>query len=258
MLRAFPKIVEGESPNDEGEIVTIKVEEESEEDKDVEADCKLIGILRSMEDCCTIKIEGSLKDVGMVVLIDRSASHNFISQKLTSTLGLKVTPMVAKGKKLRDGPKVFSVGVCKGIRITLESHVFVLDAMVLELGGVGRGDGSIVVEHSRKGSHGLEKFNHAILASGSIDINSRSGSGPRKIMFTQHFPYKPTFGKLRGLVVQGDSHRLLDQFPPLFQEQIQLPRRSPSSSYQVSFMRENRELSILLFWKGVRSWVSHC
>lgn len=37
MSRA-PTTVEGESLDDEGEIVTIEVEEESEEDKDVEAE----------------------------------------------------------------------------------------------------------------------------------------------------------------------------------------------------------------------------
>lgn len=87
----------------------------------------------------------------MVVLIDSGASHNCISQKLTSALGLKVTPMVAKGIELGDGHRLFTG--CHGVGVRR----------------IGCGDGSIVVEYSRKGNHGLEKFNHAILASGSID-----------------------------------------------------------------------------------------
>lgn len=124
-----------ESLNDDGEIVTIGAEEELD-DEEVEAECKLIGVLGSMEGCRTMKIESGLEDVGIVVaLIDNETSHNFISQRLTSAVG-QVTPMVAKGIKLGDGHKVFLVEVYQRIGINLGFHVFVLDAMVLEFGGL--------------------------------------------------------------------------------------------------------------------------
>lgn len=44
--------------------------------------------------------------------------------------------MVAKGIKLGNGHKVFPVEVYQRIGINLRSHVFVLDAMVLEFGGL--------------------------------------------------------------------------------------------------------------------------
>lgn len=59
---------DGESLNDEGEIVTIEAEEELD-DEEVEAECKLIGVLGSMEGCRTMKIESGLKDVGIVVAL---------------------------------------------------------------------------------------------------------------------------------------------------------------------------------------------
>lgn len=83
-----------------------------------------------------MKIEGKLGDVEVVVLVDSGASHNFISPKITVALGLQVTPMAAKSIKLGDGHRVFSQGVCKGVRINLGPMVIVVDALVLDLGGL--------------------------------------------------------------------------------------------------------------------------
>lgn len=108
----------------------------SESEEETEAECKFIGVLGSMGEYRTMKIEGKLGDVDVVVLVDRGASHNFISPKITVALGLQVTPMAAKSIKLGDGHKVFSQGVCKGVRINLGPMVIVVDALVLDLGGL--------------------------------------------------------------------------------------------------------------------------
>ncbi|KAH1034725.1 hypothetical protein GYH30_054917 [Glycine max] len=126
---------EGESLNEEGEIVTMEVQKEDSEDE-VEAECTLIGVLGSMGEYHTMKIEGKLENVDVVVLVDSGASHNFISPKITAALGLPITPMAAKNIKLGDGHKVVSQGVCKGVRINLGAMVVVVDALVLELGGL--------------------------------------------------------------------------------------------------------------------------
>ena len=83
-----------------------------------------------------MKIEGKLGDVDVVVLVDSGASHNFISPKITAALGLQVTPMAAKSIKLGDGHRVFSQGVCEGVSINLGPMVIVVDALVLDLGGL--------------------------------------------------------------------------------------------------------------------------
>lgn len=126
---------EGETMNDDGEIVAMEAEG-SEEEEDQEAECNLIGILGKMGEYQTMKIEGKLANVTVEVLIDSGASHSFISPKLTTALGLTVTPTTVRSIKLGDGHRVMSEGVCRGVRIALGTQNFVIDALVLELGGL--------------------------------------------------------------------------------------------------------------------------
>ena len=124
---------EGEGVNEEGEIVSIETVETEEEDEDVEAECKIIGVMGSMGEFHTMKIDGKIASIEVVVLIDSGASHNFISPEITTALGLQITPMAAKTIRLGDGHKVLSKGLCEGVRISLGSQTFVVDALVLEL-----------------------------------------------------------------------------------------------------------------------------
>ncbi|CAJ2629609.1 unnamed protein product [Trifolium pratense] len=126
---------EGETLNDEGEIVALEVEDE-EEEEELEAECKLIGVLGKMGECNTMKLEARLASVDIEVLVDSGASHSFISPALTTALSLKVTPTTVKKIKLGDGHRVMSEGICKGIKLTLGSKVFEVDALVLEPGGL--------------------------------------------------------------------------------------------------------------------------
>lgn len=126
---------DGESLNDDGEIVAMEGEE-SEEEEMTEAECKLIGVLGKMGESQTMKIEGKLEHVNVGVLIDSGASHSFISPELVTALGLKVTPTTVKRIKLGDGHKVLSEGVCRRVRLVLGSNEFEIDALVLGLGGL--------------------------------------------------------------------------------------------------------------------------
>lgn len=128
-------LVEGEGLNEEGEIVSIETVE-TEEEEDVEAECKIIGVLGSMGEFHTMKMGGKIAGIEVVVLIDSGASHNFISPEITTALGLPITPMAAKTIRLGDGHKVHSKGFCEGVGISLGFQTFVVDALVLELGGL--------------------------------------------------------------------------------------------------------------------------
>ncbi|XP_068472156.1 uncharacterized protein [Phaseolus vulgaris] len=103
---------EGETVNEDGEIVALEVED-AEEEEEPEAECKIIGVLGKMGEYNTMKLEAQLADVVVEVLVDSGASHNFISPELTSALGLPVSPTTVKRIKLGDGHRVMSEGTCK-------------------------------------------------------------------------------------------------------------------------------------------------
>ena len=132
MFRKFDE-GEGEMLNDDGEIVVMEeVVVEIEEEEEVE--CKCMGFLGRMSDYRTMKIEGSIGNVDLLVLIDSGAAHNFISPKVVYALGLTITPIAAKSIKLEDGHRVKADGICLGVKMKLGLIEVVVDALVLELG----------------------------------------------------------------------------------------------------------------------------
>jgi hypothetical protein len=125
---------DGETINEEGEIISLEVGDSDEEE--TEAECKFIGVLVSLGESHTMKVEGKIQDVALLVLIDSGASHNFISPKVTNALGLTITPTVVKSIKLGDGHRVMTSGVCEGIKMKLDNIEVSIDALVLDLGGM--------------------------------------------------------------------------------------------------------------------------
>ncbi|KAK2367399.1 hypothetical protein QL285_080687 [Trifolium repens] len=133
-LRIFV-LGDGESITEDGEIVMLDGDV-SEEEEDTEVECKSMGVLGSMGGQSTMKVEGKIADVDVLVLIDSGATHNFISPQITTALGLQITPMADKYIKLGDGHKITSKGVCRDVKILLGSIEVEVDAWVLELGGL--------------------------------------------------------------------------------------------------------------------------
>jgi hypothetical protein len=125
----------GETINDDGEIVSLEIDD-SDVEEEIEAECKILGMLGKMGEYQTMKVEGRIDGVDLLVLIDSGASHNFISPKVTKALGLEVTPINGRGIRLGDGHKVMTTGVCKGVRLKVGIIEIKIDAMVLELGGL--------------------------------------------------------------------------------------------------------------------------
>jgi hypothetical protein len=110
--------------------------DDSDVEEEIEAECKILGMLGKMGEYQTMKVEGKIDGVDLLVLIDSGASHNFISPKVTKALGLEVTPINGRGIRLGDGHKVMTTGVCKGVRLKIGIIEIKIDAMVLELGGL--------------------------------------------------------------------------------------------------------------------------
>ncbi|CAJ2637620.1 unnamed protein product [Trifolium pratense] len=110
-------LADGETIGKDGEIIALEAESSDDEEEVVEAECKLIGVLGKMGEYNTMKLEGKLKD-------DEDDEM------------WKFTPTVVKRIKLGDGHRVLSEGICKDIRLKLGSKTFVVDALVLGLGGL--------------------------------------------------------------------------------------------------------------------------
>jgi hypothetical protein len=83
-----------------------------------------------------MKVEGKVGGVNVLALIDSGATHNFISPQITMALGLSITKVAEKHIKLGDGHKIVSKGVCRDVKMQLGPIEIVVDAWVLELGGL--------------------------------------------------------------------------------------------------------------------------
>ncbi|XP_057438197.1 transposon Tf2-1 polyprotein isoform X1 [Lotus japonicus] len=125
---------EGETIDDEGEIVMLEGDQPEDEEEEEPAALKLMGVLGCMAETQTMKLSGQVGHVELLVLIDSGASHNFISPTITSALGLTITTTHPRSIKLGDGHKVVTKGICKGIKAKLGSIEITIDALVLELG----------------------------------------------------------------------------------------------------------------------------
>ncbi|XP_057428622.1 uncharacterized protein LOC130722049 isoform X1 [Lotus japonicus] len=126
---------EGETMNEEGEIVMLEQEVEEEEEEEA-VECKAMGVLGCLGDHQTMKLAGQVGNVELLILVDSGASHNFIDPKITSALGLTITPITTRSIKLGDGHKVITRGVCKGIKAKVGNIEITIDALVLDLGGL--------------------------------------------------------------------------------------------------------------------------
>lgn len=226
---------EGETINEDGEIITLEdAYEESEED--VEVECKSMGVLGSLGEHRTMKVEGKIDNVDLLVLIDSGASHNFISPKVTTALGLVITPVAARRIKLGDGHKVVTRGICKGVRMKMGEIEIVIDTLVLELGGLDMvlgvawlstlgqvimdwkaltmefADGNKWVKLQGQGNKDVrQSYVNTFLE----DTHSRLGMD----WWWSHFKSIEA-GKM---VVSEGVNTILKEFSEVFQEQIQLP-----------------------------------
>lgn len=246
---------EGETINEDGEIITLEdAYEESEED--VEVECKSMGVLGSLGEHRTMKVEGKIDNVDLLVLIDSGASHNFISPKVTTALGLVITPVAARCIKLGDGHKVVTRGICKGVRMKMGEIEIVIDALVLELGGLDMvlgvawlstlgqvimdwkaltmefADGNKWVKLQGQGNKDVrQSYVNTFLE----DTHSRLGMD----WWWSHFKSIEA-GKM---VVSEGVNTILKEFSEVFQEQIQLPPKR-TQVHRINLLPEHGPVNV--------------
>nr|KYP59808.1 hypothetical protein KK1_015249 [Cajanus cajan] len=88
-----------------------------------------------LENCLFMRIEGKVDGISILILIGNEAIHNFISSKLAKLLSLAHETWKMR-VKLGDGYQVSSQGVCQQLEVVMGSYSYLVDAHVLEIGGL--------------------------------------------------------------------------------------------------------------------------
>jgi hypothetical protein len=91
------------------------------------------GLLANFGGGKTLKFEGALRDIPVIILIDSGASHNFISRRLSLALGLPISAFEGIRIKLGDGHSIVVTERCMDIPVTIGPCTFVLNALVLDM-----------------------------------------------------------------------------------------------------------------------------
>ncbi|XP_073219539.1 uncharacterized protein [Cicer arietinum] len=84
----------------------------------------------------TIKLEGRVQGIPLLVLVDSGATHNFISHKLVRSMGWPVEGTTPLNVKMGDGFKVVAQGVCRKLVLDLGSMTSTIDAWLFDLDGI--------------------------------------------------------------------------------------------------------------------------
>ncbi|KAK7288441.1 hypothetical protein RIF29_01900 [Crotalaria pallida] len=135
---------EDEELNEEGEIVF------AEGDDDVEGEegecsvlvspnfgmsCNLEGV--TAQPLKTMKLEGAVNGITILILVDSGATHNFISPTMVKALGIPVEEAShGLGIRLGDGHLAVTTGKCPNLRVSIGQYECPLNAWVLNMGGL--------------------------------------------------------------------------------------------------------------------------
>jgi len=83
----------------------------------------------------TLKLEGAITSIPVVILVDSGATHNFLSLKLVRALGLPLQSCPGIRIKLGDGYKVLITQCCNFL-VDVGPCSFSITALVLETGDI--------------------------------------------------------------------------------------------------------------------------
>jgi hypothetical protein len=116
--------------NDEDEERILAVEAGEEEDEKGEMSILNLHHI-AHETHHTMKFQGTIRGVEVLILVDSGATHNFISQKLIHQMDWPTEPTAQLNVKLGNGFQISTQGVCRGLEICIgglkinpEMHLF--------------------------------------------------------------------------------------------------------------------------------------
>ncbi|MCH82511.1 retrotransposon gag protein [Trifolium medium] len=132
-LRVLVVDDEGDS-EEEAKILAVEVGEEEEEDKGEMSVLELHHITH--ENHQTVKFQGSIHGVEVLILVDSGATHNFVPQKLVHQMDWPIETTPQMKVKLGDGFQMVTQGVCKGLEMFIGDFKLSPNLHLFELGGI--------------------------------------------------------------------------------------------------------------------------
>ena len=106
------------------------------EEKAKEGECQTLdfmGIVSPLiQSPKTLKLRGELRGIPIQVLVDGGVSHNFISHKLVSLLGLPTQSFAGLNIKLNDGDRIWVQEKCELFEVKLGEFSCSLTALGFE------------------------------------------------------------------------------------------------------------------------------
>ena len=103
----------------------------------LDGECSALS-LRGMDDektgsHSTMKLQGKISGISILLLVDSGATHNFISRKLVEALGWTWEETKSMKILMGDGHATETSGMCKEIKIETKAGRFTLDVVLFDL-----------------------------------------------------------------------------------------------------------------------------
>jgi predicted aspartyl protease len=123
-----------EDEGEEARILAVEVEEDDGEGRGEMCVLDLHHI--ALENHHTMRFQGSIQGVEVLILVDSGATHNFVSQKLAHQMDWTIENTPQMKVKLGNGVQVATQGVCRNLEIDIGGFKLSPNVHLFELGGI--------------------------------------------------------------------------------------------------------------------------
>ncbi|GAU50456.1 hypothetical protein TSUD_373220 [Trifolium subterraneum] len=128
-------VVDDECEEDgEAKVLAVEIEEGEDEEQGEISMLDLHHIAH--ENHQTMKFQGTIKGVEVLILVDSGASHNFISQSLVHHMDWPVEQTQQMRVKLGNGVQIEAQGRCKELEMYIGDYKLSPNLQLFELGGI--------------------------------------------------------------------------------------------------------------------------
>nr|XP_023907237.1 uncharacterized protein LOC112018933 [Quercus suber] len=107
---------------------------ERRQDEEAEPEITLYALVGSPNPG-TMRVNGKVNSVSLVILVDSGSTHNFIDAAVISVLHIHVDKSQILEVKVANGDVIKTQGLCKDVPVCLQGKVFLVQLHVLPLGG---------------------------------------------------------------------------------------------------------------------------